>query len=157
MNKQLIIIIFLFAPFLLFSQEKDYGQIHGNFETVIQSYQVDTVIGIYNDDVPNEKLLSNSYLNLTYTKGKISSGIRYEAYLNTLEGYDKRYNGHGIANRYATYTSDELEITVGNFYEQFGNGLILRTYEDKTLGIDNSLDGIKLKYKPVKGIKITGL
>ncbi|NPA44177.1 MAG: hypothetical protein GXO49_01450 [Chlorobi bacterium] len=157
MKKQIIIIILSFLPILLFSQEKDYGQIHGNFETVIQTYQVDTIIGIDSAGVPNEKVLSNSYLNLTYTKGKFSAGIRYEAYLNTLEGYDKRYDGHGIANRYATYTSNELEITVGNFYEQFGNGLILRTYEDKTLGIDNSLDGIKLKYKPTKGIKLTGI
>ncbi|MCD4791693.1 MAG: DUF6029 family protein [Bacteroidales bacterium] len=159
MNKFFIIISIILFSFLAKAQEnkKDYGQIHGNFETIIQSYQVDTIIGIDSADVPNEKVLSNSYLNLTYTKGKFSAGIRYEAYLNTLEGFDKRYNGHGLANRYASYTSDELEVTVGNFYEQFGSGLILRTYEEKSLGVDNSLDGIKLKYKPIPGIKLAGV
>ena len=159
MNKFFIIISIILFSFLAKAQEnkKDYGQIHGHFETIIQSYQVDTIIGIDSADVPNEKVLSNSYLNLTYTKGKFSAGIRYEAYLNTLEGFDKRYNGHGLANRYASYTSDELEVTVGNFYEQFGSGLILRTYEEKSLGVDNSLDGIKLKYKPIPGIKLAGV
>jgi len=159
MNKKFIIIIIFCLPFLAFAQDdsKDYGQIHGNFETIIQTYRVDTIIGIDSADVPREKALSNSYLNLSYTKGKFSAGIRYEVYMNTLEGFDKRYDGHGIANRYASYTSDELDVTVGNFYEQFGNGLILRTYEEKTLGIDNSLDGIRLRYKPAKGVKLTGI
>lgn len=159
MTKKHFIVLILFLPFYLFSQEteKNYGQIHGNFETIIQTYQKDTIIGIDSASVPNEKALSNSYLNLRYTKGKFSAGIRYEVYMNTLEGYDKRYDGHGIANRFAKYNSDELEVTVGNYYEQFGNGLILRTYEEKTLGIDNSLDGIRLKYKPIKGVKITGI
>jgi hypothetical protein len=139
------------------TDEKDYGQITGNFETKIQSYTVDTLIGIYSADVPDEKVLSNSFLNLTYTKGRFSAGIRYEAYLNTMLGFDPRYDGHGIANRYASFTSDEFEITVGNFYEQFGNGLILRAYEEKTLGIDNAFDGVNVKYKPIPGIKLTGL
>ncbi len=159
MNKTFIIIVLSLFPLFTFAQEeeKDHGQIHGNFETAIQTYQVDTIIGIDSADVPNETVLSNSYLNLNYTKGKFSAGIRYEVYMNTLEGFDKRYDGHGIANRYATYTSNELEITVGNFYEQFGQGMILRIYEEKTLGVDNSLDGIRVKYKPFRGVKLTGL
>lgn len=159
MNKKHIIILVLLFPFFAIAQnsEKDYGQIHGNFESIVQTYRVDTIIGIDSADVPNEKALSNSYLNLTYTKGKFSAGVRYELYLNTLEGYDKRYNGQGIANRYASYKSDNLDVTVGNFYEQFGNGIVLRTYEEKTLGIDNSLDGIRLMYKPIAGIKLKGL
>ena len=48
--------------------------------------------------------------------------------------------------RFARYTSDGLDVTVGNYYEQFGSGLVLRSYEDKGLGIDNSLDGVRLKY-----------
>jgi hypothetical protein len=159
MNKNILLLILLFAAYSVFSQEeeKDYGQIHGNFETVIQTYQTDTIIGIAEEDVPDEKILSNSYLNLSYTKGKFSAGIRYEAYLNTLLGYDNRYDGHGIAHRYASYVSDNLEVTVGNFYEQFGNGLVLRSYEEKTLGIDNAIDGFKVKFKPYAGIKLTGI
>jgi len=140
----------------VFAQEnnKDYGEFHGNFELNTQTYSADSLIGAESvDDI----MRANTYANFTYTKGKFSAGLRYEAYLNTMLGFDQRYNGQGIANRYASYTSEDLEITVGNFYEQFGNGLILRTYEDKTLGLDNSLDGIRLRYAPIKGIRLTGL
>ena len=40
---------------------------------------------------------------------------------------------------------------------QFGSGLVLRSYEDKGLGIDHSLDGIRLKYVPINGLYVTGL
>lgn len=44
------------------------------------------------------------------------------------------------------------DLTLGNFYEQFGSGFILRTYEERTLGIDNSLLGGRLVVRPVKGV-----
>ncbi len=156
MNKFSFIFIFTFLSLIGFSQEesKDYGTFHGNFELNAQTYTADSLIGAESTD---DIMRANTYANFTYTKGKFSAGLRYEAYLNTMLGFDQRYNGQGIANRYASYISDEFEITVGNFYEQFGNGLILRMYEDKTLGIDNALDGIRIKYAPVKGIRFTGL
>ncbi|MCF6183056.1 MAG: DUF6029 family protein [Bacteroidales bacterium] len=156
MNKFSFIIFFIFSSFILFSQEEktDFGEFHGNFELNAQTYTADSLIGA---ETVDDIMRANTYANFTYTKGKFSAGVRYEAYLNTMLGFDQRYNGQGVANRYASYTSENLEITVGNFYEQFGNGLILRTYEDKTLGIDNSLDGIRLRYAPIKGIRLTGL
>ncbi len=156
MNKFSFIIFFIFSSFILFSQEEktDFGEFHGNFELNAQTYTADSLIGA---EAVDDIMRANTYANFTYIKGKFSAGVRYEAYLNTMLGFDQRYNGQGIANRYASYTSENLEITAGNFYEQFGNGLILRTYEDKTLGIDNSLDGIRLRYAPIKGIRLTGL
>jgi hypothetical protein len=50
------------------------------------------------------------------------------------------------------YFNDELDITVGNFYEQFGNGLTLRAYWEWYLGLDNNIDGIKVHYRPIPGI-----
>ena len=35
--------------------------------------------------------------------------------------------------------------------------MILRAYEERQLGIDNALDGIRLKYNPYKGIFIKGM
>ena len=54
--------------------------------------------------------------------------------------------------RYATYSIDNLEITAGNYYEQLGSGLIFRSYEEKGLGIDNAMDGVRLKYVPIDGL-----
>ena len=73
-----------------------------------------------------------------------------------MQGYDSNFNGNGIPYRFAQYNVNGLDITVGNFYEQFGNGLIFRSYEEKTLGIDNVMDGIRLKYSPLKGLLLKG-
>jgi hypothetical protein len=50
-----------------------------------------------------------------------------------------------------------LELTAGDFYEQFGSGFILRTYEERSLGIDNSLRGARLKVNSIKGLRFTAL
>jgi len=130
------------------------GDVHGNFQATAQYYVPDTTIGAPN--VP-EKMLMNGFANIIYTKGKFTAGIRYESYLGALQGFDPRYQGNGIQYRFASYKSDALEVTVGNFYQQFGNGLVLRSYEERGLGFDNALDGVRLKYEVIKGIYLTGL
>ena len=59
----------------------ELNSIHGNFQIDAQYYQEDSLIGA--PKVP-EKLLSNVFGNLNYTKGKFSAGVRYEAYNNCL-------------------------------------------------------------------------
>ncbi|MEI6574877.1 MAG: DUF6029 family protein [Bacteroidota bacterium] len=146
--------IFFFRQGVIAQANFNTGNVHGNFEVNAQLYSNDSVIEAPKVD---EKMRMNAYLNLLYTNGGFTAGLRYEAYLNPMLGYDQAYEGNGIPYRFINYKKDDLEVTVGNFYEQFGNGLILRTYEDKTIGIDNSLDGIRLKFEPIKGIAIKGL
>ena len=52
---------------------------------------------------------------------------------------------------------DRFDVTIGNFYEQFGSGLVLRAYEERQLGIDNALDGFRLVLRPLEGVTIKGL
>lgn len=159
-----ISLIFLLFLFLL-SSVKLYGQgiipqgfvpgeVHGNFQTDLQYYNPDSEIGA--DTVP-EKLLMRGFANINYTLGNFSAGLRYETYLATLQGFDARYDGNAIPYRYATYQNEKLNVTVGSFYEQFGNGLIFRSYEEWGLGYDNAMDGIRLKYEPLKGVYLKGV
>ncbi len=152
-KKITILLLFCFSNTLL--SQDNTAEIHGNFETNLQSYFVDSSIGA--NEPTAERILNNAYLNILYTKGNFTTGLRYESYLNALKDYDTQYKGNGIPFRFATYTSDGLEVTVGNYYEQFGSGLTLRIYEDKGLGIDNSLDGLRLKYTPLNGVYLKGL
>ena len=131
-----------------FSQN-NISEIHGNFDLNMQSYQEDELIGA---EAADEIILNNAYLNINYTKGDFVAGLRYESYLNALLDFDDNYKGNGIPFRYASYTIDGLEVTAGNYYEQIGGGLIFRSYENKGLGIDNAMDGIRLKYSPLKGV-----
>tara|TARA_B100000214_G_scaffold93176_1_gene64468 strand:+ start:6501 stop:8174 length:1674 start_codon:yes stop_codon:yes gene_type:complete len=144
MNKITFIIIITSISFFGFSQE-----IHGDFILNLQSYQEDNLIGAVPAD---EIVLNNAYLNLNFTKGNFTTGLRYESYLNALADYDSEFKGNGIPYRYASYSIDKLQITAGNYYEQLGSGLIFRSYEEKGLGIDNAMDGIRLKYNPTAGI-----
>lgn len=123
--------------------------IHGNFQTDAQYYYVDTTIGA---PVVAEKLLNNGFANINYTNGNFSCGLRYESYLNVLQGFNPRFKGNGIMYRYANYANDDLDVTIGSFYEQFGNGLVLRAYEERGLGYDNALDGLRVKYKIATGV-----
>ncbi len=153
--QKLLIAIFCFTSFSVFSQNPmDIGRFSGNFNIEAQAYTKDTIIGA--EEVP-ESIRSNSFLNLIYYLGDFEAGIRYEAYLPPLLGYDADYEGSGIAYRYITYRSDLIEITGGDFYEQFGSGLIFRAYEEKALGIDNAVDGVRFKLFPADGIELTGL
>ncbi|HWY33922.1 MAG TPA: DUF6029 family protein, partial [Nitrosopumilaceae archaeon] len=130
------------------------GQIHGNFQVDTQYYLKDTSIGA---PIVKEKILSNGFGNLNYTNGNFSAGLRYESYQNVMQGFDPRYKGQGIPYRYARYRHKDIDFTIGNFYEQFGSGLIFRSYEERGLLYDNAMDGMRVIFYPKKGISLKGI
>ena len=148
-----LIIVCSLIPFITWAQDNSNGTIQGDFNFSAQSYSEDPAINAQKVD---ETMLMNAYSNIRFNKGNFTAGVRFESYLNVLQGFDSRFDGNGIPYRFAQYNVNGLDITVGNFYEQFGNGLIFRSYEEKTLGIDNAMDGVRLKYSPLKGLSLKG-
>ena len=146
-------LLILFASKII-GQNNSNGLVSGNIQTVGQYYQEDTII---NAALPEHLYGFNGFANINYQKGDFKAGIRYESYLNTLEGYPSTFSGTGIGYRYLSWNSDNLGVTIGNFYDQFGSGMIFRAYEERQLGIDNSLDGIRINYKPLKGVNLKGM
>ena len=130
------------------------GEVHGNFQLNMQYYQEDSLIGAY--EVP-EDVLMNGFANFIYTNGNFSAGMRYESYMNPILGYPNGFKGNGLGYRYASFTNDNMSVTVGNYYEQFGNGLIYRTFEERGLGYDNAMDGIRIHYKLAEGFNVKGI
>lgn len=158
LKKFVLILVSIFGLSHLFSQNIEQklsqGQIRGNFQFDMQYYREDSVIGAQQ---PNEQVLSNGFLNLVYTNGNFTTGFRYESYQNALLGFPEGYQGNGITYRFATYQKEKLTVTAGNFYEQFGNGLSFRAYEERGLGYDNAMDGIRIKYELMDGVTLTGI
>ncbi len=156
--KQLLFSLLLLSFCGIFAQnnaaQNNAGSINGSFQSDTQWYFPDSVI---NAETVDEELASNTFLQLTYQRGNFSAGVRYEAYLNPLLGFRGEYEGQGIPYRFASYTSDKLDLTVGNFYDQFGTGMIFRAYQEWTLGIDNSIDGVRVAFRPIKGVYLKGL
>lgn len=157
MKISLLIALFLLPLVSLFAQNISNGTVSGNFQLNGLIYNEDLQI---NAEQPNSIFGNNSFGNIKYRNGDFEAGLRYEAYLNTLLGFPNSSginDGVGLAFAYAKFKNEDIEITLGNFYEQFGSGLILRTYEEKTLGYDNALQGVNIRYKPAKGVILKGL
>jgi len=135
----------------------DRGKVSGSFQFDGQYYMEDDKLGITDSTLDGKLFRFNGFGKIIYTNGRFRAGFRYEAYLPPIAGYNPQYEGHGIPYYFAEYQFDRIQITVGNFYEQFGNGLVLRSYEEWTLGYDNSIRGARVKIQPYDGIYLKGL
>ncbi|MDG0974425.1 MAG: DUF6029 family protein [Crocinitomicaceae bacterium] len=145
MRISLVTVVFFGCIQFYFSQ----GSISGNIETIYQYLVTDTLIGA---DQPAEKSLVNSYANINYRNQGFKAGVRMEAYMPHILGYPDRFDGAGLGYRYFGYENELVDVTFGNFYDQFGSGLIFRSYEDRALGLDNMMNGFRVKLKPFKGV-----
>lgn len=112
-----------------------------------------------NSGYADEKLLNNTYFDLTLNAPYISVGARFEFAKWPLPAfYDTPgYAGWGVPYIWATGKYKWFQLTAGDFYEQFGSGLILRSYNERNMGIDNAIRGGRLKVNPCDGVYLTAL
>jgi len=145
------------------SQAQDDGQktltVTGSVQSDVLIPQEDSKIGTgeYSDWG-----LTNTYVDVNVMSkyddnDYFDAGARLEYLQHPLPGFDKKFKGWGLGNAYVRFHMKKFEVTAGNFYEQFGSGFILRTYEERSLGIDNSLLGGRVTVMPVDGVTIKAL
>ena len=109
------------------------------------------------EDGSHEDFRTNTYADISVLSKFVDAGARFEYLEHPLPGFERDFKGWGLPYIYLKAKLKNAELTVGNFYEQFGSGFILRTYEERSLGIDNSLLGGRLVLKPFKGVQIKGI
>tara|TARA_A100001011_G_scaffold251539_1_gene259700 strand:+ start:8046 stop:9689 length:1644 start_codon:yes stop_codon:yes gene_type:complete len=150
--KQINLLIFILFTTILTAQENTY--ISGSFESNSQILQDD---GGLNFNAPSDNFRSNNYFQLDFQNGKILYGVQFESYLpSALLGYSDVFSENSeIVQYYLKYQNEKNEITIGSFYEQFGNGLIFRAWEDRQLGINNSIMGVNYKYYPSDNLEFS--
>lgn len=148
------LLLFATSIFTLGFSQQNLGSISGNIESTFQYLNKDSLIGA---DQPESKALLSSYANIYYTVGNFKAGVRMESYLPRIQGYPDRFDGTGLGMRYVGYSNSFVDVTLGNFYEQFGAGLLFRSYEDRALGYDNNMDGMRLIVRPYKGVTLKGV
>lgn len=129
-------------------------QVHGSLHTEFLTPQKDEAIGTENT---SEKLQNVTYADASLTSKYVDAGVRFEYLQHPLPGFEKDFKGWGLPHFYARGKYNGMELTVGDIYEQFGSGFILRAYEERSLGIDNAIRGAKLKVASVKGLRLTAL
>ncbi len=152
------LLILVLGSTLVRSQDNNLNPtVHGNFQIDAQTYHTDDALGITDSILQGKEMRLNGYGDIRFSMWRFNAGIRYEAYLPPLAGYDANYQGQGIPYWFVDYGDEKLQVTAGHFYEQFGMGMILRSYQQWDLGYDNSLNGFRVKYSPVKGLNFKGL
>jgi hypothetical protein len=157
--KRIFTIFFVLFSFLAFAQKIDSTKtklkVYGSYEGNGQWYTNDKNRSLKQDAIP---LRSNNYFNINFNYKKITVGTQIESYTNdALLNFNPKYKGTDFATYYANYKSKKLDVTLGHYYVQFGSGMILRTWEDRALGINNALRGAKVVYSPIDEISITAL
>ena len=130
------------------------GTFSGSFYSTSHIYYDDLLLS---NLAPPDRFASNNYLLLRYDRGPFSAGLQYEAYLPPIIGTAYQYEGSYIPFRFIRYRHEKIDITAGTFYEQFGSGLSFRSFEERALGYNNSLDGVRLIITPASGVRIKAL
>lgn len=150
--KRLLVAAPLVAAAFTMSAQK--VAVHGSIQADVLFPEEDKEIGTGSYD---KKILFNTYGDVNLASQYIDAGLRLEFMKWPLPGYEPDFAGWGVPNIYVKGKFKGIELTAGDFYEQFGSGFILRTYEERSLGIDNSIRGGRLKVNSIKGLRLTAL
>lgn len=158
--KKYFLIIAAFSSISIFSQitpekEKTKGRLFGGLESNSQWYLNDVEREINH---PEQPLRSNNYILINYNYGKWTAGIQGESYApKSLLNFNPKYEKTNLGTYFLNFKTEKIDITAGYFYEQFGSGLLLRSWEDRSLGINNAIRGGKIVLQPTENLSFTGL
>lgn len=147
----------VFIPFLCFgmtmsAQEHKKVTLNGSVQSDILLPQDDERTGAQK----TEDIQTNTYVDLMMQSQYVDAGVRIEYLEHPLPGFENDFKGWGVPNFWVKGKMGCVELTAGTFYEQFGSGFVLRTYEDRSLGIDNSLLGGRI-ITSIKGVTVKAL
>ncbi|MGB0885080.1 MAG: DUF6029 family protein [Chitinophagales bacterium] len=155
MFKKLILVGVIFlCNSNLFSQ----GYFSGDLELRNDYYVRDTTIGAANTpQYDSEKSSMDAWLSSNYRNEKwgLQVGLRMDFHVNSnLHAPGNSFTRVKLGNFFVKKDIGKLSITGGHFYDQFGSGIAFRAYEDRFLGIDNSIFGLHAKYDLTKNVTL---
>ena len=127
--------------------------LNGSIQSDILLPQEDKAIGTKYDS--NSDILTNTYADLHLRSKWVDAGARVEFMEYPLPGFERDFQGWGVPHIYVKGKfGSGWEITLGDFYDQFGSGFIFRAYEERSLGIDNSVRGLRLNMSAIDGLNL---
>ncbi|MBC7426433.1 MAG: hypothetical protein H7321_07845 [Bacteroidia bacterium] len=158
MVKSLSLSLFIICVTQVYAQNNVAGgQLSGNFQSNTQFYDRDAKIGATTEVYNKYKSSTDAWLFLNYGIKGYNFSLRYDLYNNSpLLNPQGVYNKQGIGFWQASKDIDKLNVTVGYFYDQFASGMIFRAYEDRLIGIDFAIQGLRMKYEVNKNLHLKG-
>ncbi len=143
--KRAILFLLILSCSMGITAQNDGGRLSGKLHINANVFLRDSLIGASNTPQFDHQFFgSESWMNLNYSNWGFDFGIRFDFFQNSnLRNPRASYSGEGIGLWYVRKKIDNLDFTVGYFYDQIGSGIIYRSYEERGLPIDNALYGIR--------------
>ncbi|MBC7384172.1 MAG: hypothetical protein H7296_14495 [Bacteroidia bacterium] len=165
MKKVLLSLLLIGFVLQVFAQEpekkEDKGEFSGNFQTTNQFYVKDSSIGATTTQYQKELSSTDAWLLLNYKKNGYTFTARFDLFNNSpLLNPQEAYTRSGLAIWSISKDIEKLNVTAGYFYDQFASGMVFRAYEDRNLGLDFGIQGVRLRWRPTENTTIkafTGL
>lgn len=149
-------VLFLLSLVHGLSAQGGMDYISGSLEANGNAFIRDARIGAANTPQYDHQLYGgDAWFDLRYTNYGFNVGLRFDVFNNSnlLNPLDS-YTGEGIGMWYINKTIGKLDVTAGYIYDQIGSGMMFRSYEVRSLLIDNALIGLKLEYELSKDWRI---
>jgi hypothetical protein len=147
--KQVILPFFIIIALSVSAQDK--GVLSGNFQSNFSVFLKDSLIGATETASPQygrQISSAEAWLFLNYDIKGFHIGARYDLFNNSnLLNPSSSYTGQGLGFWQIKKNIGDLELTAGSFYDQFGSGIIFRAYENRLIGIDYAMEGVRAKYQ----------
>jgi hypothetical protein len=146
--KKRLIILFASILFVVILNNKSAAQLGGGL------YMLPDGLGLsnqleYSYDVDLKRQVLENWFNLDYSKGIFNAGLRFDIFQpndpdpSISRGKEKQARiGFIHFDVKIGNPRESLTITVGNFYALIGRGMILKSYEDRNIRVDNNLLGV---------------
>lgn len=151
MSRLLMISASVFLCTMICAQEKNHIVVNGSIQSDVLIQQKDEKIGVNKVEDWGQ---TNTYAEVGLQSKYIDAGLRLEYLEHPLPGFEKDFKGWGVPYLYIKGHLKKVELTAGSLYDQFGSGFIFRTYEERSIGVDNSIFGGRLVYKPMDGLTL---
>jgi hypothetical protein len=143
-RQSFLLFVFYFTAMNVYAQ----GRLSGDFSSNVSIYDYDENIGTNTTQYLREHSSAESWLFLNYRQNNIHLEARFDMFLNSpLLDPEEAYTEAGIPFFAATIDLDRLRVTAGSFYDQYGSGIIFRAYEDRLLGLDYAIQGVRARYR----------
>ncbi|MGB0850342.1 MAG: DUF6029 family protein [Bacteroidia bacterium] len=143
-----IVLILTTCSVTVFGQDK--GVFSGNFQSNFSVFLKDSLIGATEAASPQYgKQISSSeaWLFLNYDVKGYHFAARYDLFNNSnLLNPSGAFTGQGLGFWQIKKSIGDLELTAGSFYDQFGSGAAFRAFENRLIGIDYAMEGVRAKY-----------
>jgi hypothetical protein len=149
--KRFFTLVIVTTALFISATAQDKGVFSGNLQSNFNVFLKDSLIGAVEGASPQygkQISSSESWLFLNYDIKGWHFAARYDLFNNSnLLNRADAYSGQGLGFWQIKKEVGDLEITAGSFYDQFGSGAIFRAFENRLIGIDYAMEGVRLKYK----------